>query len=111
MVIQLQNKKTYIINDIKDLKEIVDPEVFEAIEYFIENGEDRNLQEQFNNLQEEFNSYEATNESLRDCLLDTQNVLEELKKKLNNTKRINKVNKVNMLDCIESMIDTINDEI
>lgn len=90
MIIKLTNGNTHYINKLDDFKEVVETEVYEAIEEIYNNGNEPNLREQYESLQQEFESYEASNDSYYSCLNDTLNAIDELEEYITDSKRIHK---------------------
>ena len=109
MVITYNNKTETILdkNDLFNLIKSNEPEMAKALEDInIDRYSD--LKERYENLDDEFRSYESSNESLIFCLNEVQDVARELKRKVKDAKRLDRAE---IIDYLESIIDTINNEI
>lgn len=106
MVVQLENGKIYNIFSIKDVKELIDPELFEAIVELTNNKSDT-LQDEVNNLETELNSYDSSCYGMRSAISEVTEYIEKLvkyieeAKKLDRNKIIEGLNSisVNLEDC------------
>jgi len=110
-IIRLQNNKSYLLSSMKDLEDLVEPEIFEAITYFTENKEneeDESLQSQISGLEDELESYESTVESQENCMREIKANTEQLIEDIKNAKRMDKQE---ILKTLNYFVKTINEEL
>ena len=105
------NNKTEIVTNLKDCYSLAEKdgnaELVETVEYFINNGEDGSLKDRFSLLEDEFRCYEMSLASREVCLRDIKADIESLLNKIDNAKRLNR-NEI--IDYLESIKNTIENE-
>lgn len=83
-MVKLENGDIHYINNINDVKELVDPDLFEAIEELIENVIDEYDEE--NTIYEDFDELTETNEKLKEDLQEAYNEINRLSTQINKIK-------------------------
>lgn len=94
-VIRLRNGQTFVLDGIRDLEGLVEPEIYEAITYFIEkmkSEEEENINEEVNDLdkdnddlRDDIESLESEKESLESSLREIKEITEELIEGIHNS--------------------------
>lgn len=83
-MVKLANGDIHYINNIKDVKELVDPDLFEAIEEIIENVIDEYDEE--NTIYEDFDELTETNKKLEQDLQEAYKEINRLNTQINQIK-------------------------
>ena len=90
-VVQLENGETHTIFDLKDVKELIDPNLYEVIESInINQGTIEKLQHEVKCLECDINSYDASLYALRSDTSECMEYLKDIVNYLGTVKRINR---------------------
>lgn len=104
MVVQLNNGKVYVVTDMEDVRELVDPELFEAI---VELTGDKNdtYDYQISNLEDEIKGYDNECYSMRGAISEGLEMIERLINYIDNAKRLDRDKIINDLQCISGELE------
>lgn len=105
MVVQLSDGKVYVVTDMEDVRELVDPELFEAIVELTNNKYDTyedELEEEIDNLKDDVKGYDNSCYSMRSAISEAVENIERLvnyileAKKLDRDKLIKELNGISL---------------
>jgi len=104
MVVQLNDGKVYVVSCMEDIRELIDPELYEAIEELTESKNDT-YDYQISNLEDEIKGYDNECYSMRGAISETVEQIERLINYIDNAKRLDKDKLINDLQCISSQLE------